>query len=499
MSNRTFASAARIELVEPSIEVTQRAKAAIATAEPTSVQNLLNFALENKQEDLLYFKAIYATCGFNLNDDVFLADEFWAARKSPVLKPANWQHSDANIIGVLYAVDAQTLDGLPLDIENDKTPTQDFELVVYGVVYKYTFSEFAEEIEKRSKASTLFVSMETWFSDFAYALLNRQTNTISVINRNEQTIALDNYLRCKGGSGDFNGHRIGRVLKGMTFGGMGFVDRPANPRSDALVEVEKIMAEVVVTDNTQVVAALTEIDSLKKDNATAAENLLRAAEKVERAEEAKKVSDAILAKIEALLDNTVAGVGTGAPAEIAKIDNAKTADEKFAAKLAFLAKTGQALSAENEALKAQLATLQAEKEAAAKAQRTAARTAELKALLGDGSDDEIAVLLKGLIDLDDAAYATRFGELKIVAAKSRPTVRHDGGQGSPEAEGGSGEKKVASAPRSDRKVAAEVVDVAAALENATVEATIEPVGTENNSASPFKGLAGLVRIKNNKE
>jgi len=166
---RTVGSVVRAELLEPTVELVKRAKAAVATLEPSqasagSQEDMIAHILENKQDDLQYFKAVYATCGFNLNDDVFVRAEFWNARKSPVLKPANWQHKDTDILGVIYAVEAQLLDGTAIDIENENVPEDDFELIVHGVIYKYTFTEYAEEIEKRSIAGDLYVSMETWFS-----------------------------------------------------------------------------------------------------------------------------------------------------------------------------------------------------------------------------------------------------------------------------------------------------------------------------------------------
>lgn len=522
MSNKfkTFA-VAKCELLEPTKERVGRAQAAVAemqkeetVAANTSQKDLLKFALENKQEDLQYFKAVYATCGFNLNDDVFVNEEFWDARKSPVLKPTNWQHKDKDIIGVIYAVEAQYLDGTPIDIEKDVVPKDDFELIVYGVVYKYTFAEFADEIEKRSKAGELFVSMETWFSDFTYALLDKDSQKMKIVARNDKTIGLDKYLKCFGGVGQYNGQRIGRVLKGMTFGGMGIVDRPANPGSRGLVQASgnENMETLKMVESAEVrtavkaeleerakaekaVALEAEVATLKKDNATAAENLQRAAERAERAEEAKKLADAILAKLGKSLEDAVAGVGTTPPPEIAKIDSAKTADEKFAAMIAFLGQTGKALSGseaglkkEVETLKTKVAEFEAAKAAADKTARTNTRKAELKTILGDGSDETVEKLIKNFADLDDVAYAARLEEVKLVASKSAPTVDHTGGAGKPDAEGKSGESKAGSGPREDRKI-----NVAAALENAAVEQAIEPKSGDNKgSENPFKGLAELI-------
>ncbi len=501
---KTYAIA-KFEKIEPSIEVSNRTKAALTEDKvlATKQKDLLNFSLEHQQDDLLYFKATYATCGFNLNDDVFVNEEFWNARHSPTLKPTNWQHKDKDIVGVIYAVEAQYLDGTKIDIEKDVVPKDDFELVVYGVIYKYTFETLAQEIENRSKDGKLFVSMEAWFSDFAYALLDENSKSMKVVGRTERTQGLDKYLRVFGGSGQYNGQRIGRVLKGMTFGGMGIVDQPANPRSDGEVIMEnKEMSEPVKTVDAEKLATLeSSVASLTQEKATAAENLLRLEEKAKRAEDAQKVAEGIVLALSKAVDSAVAGVGTNPPAEIAKIDAAASADAKYAAMIAWIAETANksmasvtALTKEIEGLKSQVAKFEEDEAAAAKATRTAARTEEVKTLLGvDASAEDVTTLMKGLMDIDEEAFKTRIEELKIVASKARPTVRHDGAQGTPDAEGASGESKAKSGPRADVKVT-----VAAALENAIVEPTLES-GSGKTVSSPFEGLAELVITKKNKE
>ena len=517
---------AKAQLVEPTEECVRFAQAAVAQipesrlAQAAQQKDVISHILENPQDDLQYFKAVYATCGFNLNDDVFVRAEFWNARKSPVLKPANWQHKDSDILGVIYAVEAQTLNGVPLDIESEKVPEEDFELIVHGVVYKYTFAEYAEEIQKRSKAGELYVSMETWFSDFAYALLNEDNKTIDVVDRTEGTESLDKTLRCFGGPGKYNGKRIGRVLKGLTFGGMGFVDQPANPRSDGLVyassedtnRVEEIphenqKMEIDMHDETKVREAVAaelnerakadklvelqaKVETLETEKAQAAENAERAAQKAEE--------DALaLALIGEALDEAIAGLGDNAPAEIAKIDNAGVGGE-FAAKIAFLAATAaktddEAAQAELEELRKFKADTEAEKAEAEKAARAEARKAEVQEILGESADEEsVDKILAGLADLDDEAYAARIEEFKVIAG-SRPGLMKDGGQGSAEEEGKSGESHAKSGPRHK-------ISVAESLENAEVEETIEPTGGDEVIDSPFQGLASQVGLsKTNKE
>ena len=507
---RTFAHA-KVTLYKPTEERTQRAQAAVAELPEQGLgmaqKDMISHILENQQDDLQYFKAVYATCGFNLNDDVFVNEEFWNARKSPVLKPANWQHKDKDILGVIYAVEAQYLDGTPIDMESEKVPEDDFELVVHGVVYKYTFPDYADEIQKRSEAGDLYVSMETWFSDYAYALLNDE-DVMAVVERTDATKTLDKSLRCLGGTGQYNGKRIGRVLKGLTFGGMGFVDQPANPRSEGLtfasedletpqpnkmekpimhdkeVVQEAVKAELNERAQAERLESLeSTVASLEAEKATASENAERAASKAKDAELA-------LALIGEALDTAIAGLGDNPPAEIARIDES---EDKFAAKIAFLGETAkassdEAVNAELEELRKFKADVEAAQAEAAKAELAEARKADVQEILGEEADEEsVTKILAGLVDLDEEAYAATIETYRVLAGKSKPTIEKDGGQGSVESEGAAGESIVKSAPREDRKI-----NVAASLEDAEVEAAVEPTGGEEEVSSPFEGLDTLV-------
>lgn len=504
----------KLELLEqPTTEQISAAKASLTTAKTQLKQHeFIKFASENKQEDLQYFKAVYATCGFNLNDDVFIKDEFWKARTTPIWKPTNWNHTSDDIIGVIYAVQAQKLDGSSLDIENSTTPTDDFELVVYGVIYKYIFNDYAKTIKQRSDAGSLYVSMESWFSDFSYAILDSAKSTIQIVERNQDTVRLDQNLRAFGGDGKYDGKRIGRVLKNITFGGMGIVEKPANPRSSATTakletEMEKIELSVKDLETVKpLVEAAAKVPVLEKELAVAKENETRVAKREAELEKGKAVAETVIKALEDF-DLVKAGLTTSTPVEITRIDNAS---DKFAAKLAFITQTGSAFSAkaaeavktiaekdkiiaEKDALIVELEKIKAEwlaakaaaekaKAEAEKAAQDTARLAEVKAL---NFDDKVIESLKAtskFLELDKDAYNKWLEEKKVIAA-SIP-LRHDGGQGSPTEEGKSGESKVKSGPRF--KITAEL------LRNAKVEETVELSEEDKKSTS---GLFSRLLVK----
>jgi hypothetical protein len=195
------------------------------------------------QMDLMYVESCLVTAGFNQNDDHFSNEELWKARATPVLKPANWQHKDKDILGVVYSVQARTLDGTVIPFDQEEVPTEPFELFTEAVVFKLIHPERAQEISDRAAKGNLHVSMEAWFDDYDYVLDSEKGEASKVIARNAETSFLDENLRAKGGSGKYENRRIGRGLRSITFGGYGFVDIPANKRSDITSVADMVCAD----------------------------------------------------------------------------------------------------------------------------------------------------------------------------------------------------------------------------------------------------------------
>ena len=75
-----------------------------------------------------------------------------------------------------------------------------------------------------------YVSMECLFAGFDYALLNDKGDA-KVLARGEDSAFLTKHLRAYGGSGQYEGYKVGRALKNISFSGKGLVSKPANPRS----------------------------------------------------------------------------------------------------------------------------------------------------------------------------------------------------------------------------------------------------------------------------
>lgn len=184
------------------------------------------------QFDLFYLESILASVGWNQNDDVFDAAEVWAARHTPVDKQFNYMHDETDIIGHLTSSKIVDYDGKVIAAEAD-LPNQ-FDIVVGSVLYrKWSDPQLQERMNKiiaEIMDGKWCVSMECLFRNFDYALITAEGEH-KVLARDDETSFLTKHLRIYGGSGEFEGNRIGRLLRGFAFSGKGLVDNPANPRS----------------------------------------------------------------------------------------------------------------------------------------------------------------------------------------------------------------------------------------------------------------------------
>jgi hypothetical protein len=189
-------------------------------------------AANPNQFDLFYLESILASVGWNQNDDVFDPKEIWAARQTPVDKQFNYMHDETDIIGHLTSSKIVDFDG-NLIADETKLPPQ-FDIVVGSVLYrKWSDPQLQERMDKliaEIQHGKWCVSMECLFRNFDYAIITAKGEH-KVLARDDETSFLTKHLRIYGGSGEFEGHKIGRLLRGFSFSGKGLVDNPANPRS----------------------------------------------------------------------------------------------------------------------------------------------------------------------------------------------------------------------------------------------------------------------------
>jgi len=192
-----------------------------------------------KQIDLYYLKSVLVSTGWNKNDDVFSSEATWAARSTPEDKQFNFMHNENDIIGHItgsYVIDRNG-NSIP---EDGEIPT-DFDIITEAVLYNsWTNPENRERMNNiiaEIEEGKWFVSMECLFAGFDYSLIDN--NGISkTVARSDESAFLTKHLRAYGGTGEYEGYKVGRVLRDISFSGKGLVSKPANPRSVILDAVK---------------------------------------------------------------------------------------------------------------------------------------------------------------------------------------------------------------------------------------------------------------------
>ena len=223
------------ELVQASASVAYCAPALLCDDAHEEVVELANKvkaeSANPKQIDLFYIKSVLVSTGWNKNDDVFTSEATWNARNTPEDKQFNLMHNENDIIGHItgsYVVDR---DGKQV---NDDTQPDNFDIITEAVLYNsWTEAENRERMKQiiaEIEEGKWFVSMECLFAGFDYALLDEK-GTGQLVARNEGSAFLTKHLRAYGGTGEYEGYKIGRSLREIAFSGKGLVAKPANPRS----------------------------------------------------------------------------------------------------------------------------------------------------------------------------------------------------------------------------------------------------------------------------
>ena len=196
----------------------------------------LNSFAENKEQfDLYYLTSVLVSTGWNKNDDIFDIEETWVARNTPEDKQFNFMHDETDIIGHITGNFVLNAAGQKVhDIVGTKNLPEQFDIITNAVLYnswsdpklKERMAKIISEIEE----DKWFVSMECLFAGFDYGVItpDGQHKTIA---RSEESSFLTKHLRSYGGTGEYEGHQLGRLLRSISFSGKGLVSNPANPRS----------------------------------------------------------------------------------------------------------------------------------------------------------------------------------------------------------------------------------------------------------------------------
>jgi hypothetical protein len=201
----------------------------------STLEQLLS--VNRDQFDLHYLYTILASTGWNDNDDVFDRYETWASRDTAEDKPFNIQHDPNRIIGHITGncvVDIN-YELVNNELTVDELPEK-FHILTSAVIYKHlqskdpNLAQETTELLSEIAQGRWFVSMEALFANFDYAVIT-PSNDHKMIVRSEDTAFLSKHLRAYGGSGDYQGNRVGRLIRNLTFSGKGLVKVPGNPES----------------------------------------------------------------------------------------------------------------------------------------------------------------------------------------------------------------------------------------------------------------------------
>jgi len=205
--------------------------------ESTSKDDLQKLGIskaENKNQfDLYYLESVLVSTGWNKNDDVFLADSTWEARNTPEDKQFNFMHNENDIIGHITGSYVLDKEGKRIPSEQNEMP-EDFDIITQAVLYNsWTNPENRERMQQiiaEIEDGKWYVSMECLFAGFDYAILDK-SGALKIIARNDESSFLSKHLRSYGGTGEYEGYKVGRTLRQISFSGKGLVSKPANPRS----------------------------------------------------------------------------------------------------------------------------------------------------------------------------------------------------------------------------------------------------------------------------
>ena len=171
------------------------------------------------QVDLYYLESVLVSTGWNKNDDVFDVEEVWSARNTPEDKQFNFMHDENDIIG--HITDSYVLDksGNRIDADEQNAP-KEFDIITEAVLYNSWQSpenrDRMRQIIAEITEGKWFVSMECLFAGFDYALIDPQGGS-KIVKRDEESAFLTKHLRSYGGTGEYEGHKIGRLLRNVSF------------------------------------------------------------------------------------------------------------------------------------------------------------------------------------------------------------------------------------------------------------------------------------------
>ncbi len=229
---------------------------------------------DEKQSDLQYMRSCLVSAGTNKNGAHFLPSEMMKAHNTVVHKAIDIEHDEEKVIGHIYECAYMYKDGTqfdPLVVMADYEEVArdldevDMDIAVAGVIHKMRFPEYAEEIS----AGEWKVSMECFFKDFDIKIgdiiITRDEAKALGYDPNE---LIGGFVKVMAGHKEMGVRQVSRVLRHITFSGMGIVKNPANPHS---IIMETAARKEMLEKGEQVID-LEMIDNLRGHKVVLSEN-----------------------------------------------------------------------------------------------------------------------------------------------------------------------------------------------------------------------------------
>jgi len=359
-------------------------------------------AQNQDQIDLYYIESVLVSTGWNKNDDVFSSEATWEARNTPEDKQFNFMHDENDIIGHITGSYVLTKDGKAVADEDVARPDE-FDIITQAVLYNsWTGEENRDRMGKiiaEIQEGKWYVSMECLFAGFDYALIDDKGNA-RVLARDEESSFLTKHLRAYGGTGEYEGYKLGRALANISFSGKGLVSKPANPRS---VILQNSTAQFKLDNNSELSIGELQMSDVLTN---------QVAELKAQLEEAKTENVAIKAQIEEAKDkefaSKVEAFEAAADESKATIDEL---NETIKSTQARVAELEDALNQSNE----QLAQAKEHMEDMKKKEKSMKRKASLAE--AGLEEDEVEETLASFDALDDDAFEAIVAMMKKKAGK----------------------------------------------------------------------------------
>lgn len=172
--------------------------------------NKLELAIGSCEEvtqapDLMKIRFILCHATQNANGDTFTNEVLKQAQYTPKNKPINWEHGQPVIGTILDSVYKEDANGIGY-------------IEATGVIWKYTYPDYAKDIKAKASSGDLKLSMECYYKNASYSLGGKILDLATAEKMGIIKHVGKHYM----------GKSVARIFNEVIFGGVGVVANPAD-------------------------------------------------------------------------------------------------------------------------------------------------------------------------------------------------------------------------------------------------------------------------------